>query len=268
MKKGNKAHHEETEKLTRNLQQAEQEMMSLSELTPLIRMNAGILHKVIQPVTVILGLVKFLKKEMDHSEEFYKPVLMMEEQSVLLKDLLSDLMALSYHKELRRQDVNTNACVEKVTNLLSDEFAARHVKVELNLKKDLPLVFTDPVRLQHIFMSIIFNAVEAVSSVSKEDRRSIEISTSFDAEGHQVKIVFTDNGPGIAEKDQSKVFDPFFTTKSRPRGVALTLTRDLIEEEDGQIFVKSEIGHQTSFVMSLPADTEDSDLRSRSDRIC
>src|SRR6185436_3725961 len=79
--------------------------------------------------------------------------------------------------------------------------------------------------------------------------------------GRNVRVIIVDNGPGIAEKNLSKVFDPFFTTKEvgRGTGLGLSLCYGIVHEHGGHISVRSKLGQGATFTIELPLADEDED---------
>ena len=68
-------------------------------------------------------------------------------------------------------------------------------------------------------------------------------------------IQIRDTGCGISPSVLPRIFDPFFTTKNEGEGTGLGLSVSLgiVERHGGKIFVESEIGKGTTFIVSLPA---------------
>jgi C4-dicarboxylate-specific signal transduction histidine kinase len=73
--------------------------------------------------------------------------------------------------------------------------------------------------IQQIFVNLVKNAVDALKGGPKQGQIQIQ---AFKAPG-EIRIVVSDNGPGIAEEDIKQVFDPFFTTKDPGKGTGLGL---------------------------------------------
>ena len=69
-----------------------------------------------------------------------------------------------------------------------------------------------------------------------------------------LKIMFADNGPGIAEEALGNIFDPFFTTKDPGRGTGLGLSVSfmIVESLHGNMTGISELGTGTTMIVSLP----------------
>lgn len=70
------------------------------------------------------------------------------------------------------------------------------------------------------------------------------------------RIILTvrDNGTGIDPEIMDRIFEPNFTSKNSGMGLGLTMIRKMIEDYEGEINVKSEVGIGTEFIISLPSN--------------
>ena len=214
-------------------------------------LSAGLLHQISQPITAIHGFVRFMKKEMDINSPFYKPVCIMDEQSLYMKDMLANLMALIRHREIQKTQININTVIHKSMNLLLDELRIRRIGWDLQLDDSLPFVFGDALHLQQVFMNLVINAMEALSDLPHGTPRTLRIASQYDIENHQAVIIFKDNGPCITDEHQAKIFDPFFSTKPQGSGIGLALCHDLVNGHGGSISVQSS-QESTIFTVKLP----------------
>ena len=80
-----------------------------------------------------------------------------------------------------------------------------------------------------------------------------------------VWISVTDAGAGIAPEHIEKIFDPFFTTKEKGQGtgLGLSLTKKLVEANDGAIEVESSPGRGSTFRILLAASASTAEERAR-----
>ena len=70
---------------------------------------------------------------------------------------------------------------------------------------------------------------------------------------HHLIFEVVDNGAGMSEEVRDKLFTSFFSTKGhRGTGLGLMVTRKLIEEHQGTVEVKSQVGKGTTFTVRLP----------------
>lgn len=227
-------------------------LFETGKISAVASLSAGILHQISQPITAIHGFVKFIKKEMKKEEPFYKPICLMEEQSQYLKEMLEDLMELIRHREIRKENIDVNACIRRALNLLTDELRIRRVNWDLFLEDNLPLVYADNVHLQQIFMNVVINAIQALSLLPRGSVRYIKITSELNKNKNQIILSFQDTGPGLSPEDQKQIFEPFFSTKTTGAGIGLALCKDLIAEHEGTVDVISLPGQGATFMITLP----------------
>ena len=72
--------------------------------------------------------------------------------------------------------------------------------------------------------------------------------------GDMVRIVFTDDGPGIAPENLKHVFDPFYTTKGvgKGTGLGLSICHGIVSAHGGRIYAESTVAKGASFTVELP----------------
>lgn len=71
--------------------------------------------------------------------------------------------------------------------------------------------------------------------------------------GAYVRLAISDNGPGIAPANLTRIFDPYFTTKAEGSGLGLATSYSIIRKHHGLIQAESEPGQGTTFIIYLPA---------------
>jgi signal transduction histidine kinase len=74
-------------------------------------------------------------------------------------------------------------------------------------------------------------------------------------DGSFAQVTISDNGPGIRAEHSHKLFEPFFTTKAKGIGMGLAISRSLIEENGGQLWVDPQEGPGATFHLTLPFAT-------------
>jgi signal transduction histidine kinase len=81
----------------------------------------------------------------------------------------------------------------------------------------------------------------------------IVVLTMHDARNSLVRLVVSDNGPGVPEADRDKLFMPYYSTKGRGSGLGLAIVRRIIVEHGGGIEVTGAHPTGTTFTVELPA---------------
>lgn len=244
------------QELTLQLKTMEAKLAENSKISVVAHLSAGIIHQITQPITAINGFVKFLKKEMNPQDVFYRPVCLMDEQCVYLKQMLEDMMTLVRHSEIKSENLNVHDVIYKTMNLLKDELRIRRINWDLDLQEEIPKVYADQIRLQQVFMNIVVNAMQALSEIPKDQEKYIRISSGVDLEKKEIVISFQDTGPGIPKDEAVHIFEPFYSTKAKGTGIGLSLCQMLIQEQNGRITLVNNSPKGAQFRIHLPAVEE------------
>jgi len=85
------------------------------------------------------------------------------------------------------------------------------------------------------------------------------VEVRADATRDEVRLRITDHGPGIAPEERKLIFEPFHGTGS---GLGLAIARGFVELNDGRLWVESEPGRGTTFVVAFPAAQTAASVRS------
>jgi two-component system NtrC family sensor kinase len=100
--------------------------------------------------------------------------------------------------------------------------------------------------IQHIFVALFINAIDAMSKGGK-----LGIKTIFSDHSEQVQIVISDTGCGIPEEILSQIFEPFVSTKEST-GLGLAVVYGIVQQHKGEIEVESKPNQGTTFTITLP----------------
>jgi len=116
------------------------------------------------------------------------------------------------------------------------------VRIELTPADDM-LLLIDPDQAAEALAAILQNALDASSR---------EIRVEIGKSAGVGRITVSDDGPGIAEKDLSRVFTPFFTTRGGSTGLGLPLAAKLAALNAGRIELEStSAGTKVSLIFPL-----------------
>ena len=135
-----------------------------------------------------------------------------------------------------------------VKSLIGPTLQERGIKILVDLPKHLPLIRTNRSQLEQVLLILCNIAVDALKHSPKPS-----LVLNFYTEDQFSKIEVIDNGLGMNETTLSSIFSPFFTTKKRGQGtgLGLSIAKKIIEEQNGQISVKSSLGLGTTFTIRL-----------------
>ena len=120
----------------------------------------------------------------------------------------------------------------------------------INIRKGMPVMNTQKIKLQQVFMNIIHNAIKY------NNKADIQVEIGSEDLGNEWKFYIKDNGPGIEQRYHEKIFVIFQTLNARDelesRGVGLAIVKKIIEDEGGCISIDSEIGKGATFFFTWP----------------
>lgn len=179
----------------------------------------------------------------------------MHEEILRLTRLVNDLGELARVEggkaEIVKKPVNLNEIVAKITSNLRPLFEEKKILLEVNTGS-LPIVsIVDPDKISQVILNLLFNALKFTGEGGQtwvETRK----------ENSQGWILIRDTGVGISSKDLPFVFERFYRAdKSRSRttggsGIGLTVAKELVEAQGGEIKVESKLGKGSTFIVLLP----------------
>jgi signal transduction histidine kinase/CheY-like chemotaxis protein len=173
--------------------------------------------------------------------------------TVQMDRLLHDLLDLSLidagQLTVTRELTDTSTLVEEAQTMFEPLAGEKSICLECRIETGLPQVRVDRNRMQQALANLLGNALKFVPAGGR-------IALDARREGGRVRIAVSDNGPGIAEDDISKVFDRFWRAdrrKERGIGLGLTVAQGIVQAHGGQIGVESRKGEGSTFYILLEA---------------
>ena len=137
----------------------------------------------------------------------------------------------------------------------------RSIELAVAPMKQLPLLSLDEQRIQQVLDNLLINAVKFTPSGGRI-QVSARLKKGQTGQEKEVEVCVTDTGQGIEEKDLERVFDRFYQSSRQPSeslrgsGLGLSIARHIVEAHGGRIWVESEENQGSTFIFSLPVDTQ------------
>ena len=244
------------------LKQAQRDIIRAEKLASVGRLSAGIAHEIGNPIGIVIGYLELLRQPDITEDERDEYIQRTEDEIDRINNIIRQLLEISRPSNSDRTAVSVHDIVQDTADVLHVQPLMSDIELVLNLAADSDTVLADPNQLRQVFLNLIINAADAIAGVEDGTGGKLEISTTCGKNGDQgsqaatdhLKIMFSDNGPGIAEENLSNIFDPFFTTKDPGRGTGLGLSVSfmIVESLGGKMTGTSELGKGTTLVISLP----------------
>ena len=235
---------EMVEERTKELQDAQEQLIRREKLAVLGQMAGGVAHDLRNPLGAIKNAVYFLNMINEEPEPEVKEALEILEKEVATSDgIIDNLLDFARPKLITKREVNIN---DVVIDALPRSNIPDNVEVIKQLSESLPLILAAPEQLSRAVVNIVKNAIQAMPEGGQLTVKS-EVE---DPEWTTVSI--TDTGVGIPKENMGKLFEPLFTTKSKGIGLGLVIIKSLVDEHGGTIEVESEVGKGSTFTVKLP----------------
>lgn len=233
----------------------EQKAQVASRLAAIGEMAAGMAHEINNPLTAVIGYSDLVLEHQDLPEEVKEDVRLIADSGHRVADIVSRLLAFARQSKTVRVCSDLNELIESTLKMRRYALSTGGIEVERSLDPNLLQTVVDPLQLQQVFLNLIVNAEQAMKSA--HGRGILRISTG-QLPGGIIRIVFTDDGPGISPENIEKLFHPFFTTKpvGEGTGLGLSLSHGIISQHGGQLYCRSELGQGASFIIELPVSSE------------
>jgi PAS domain S-box-containing protein len=230
------------------------EMLRMERVLRMGELTASLAHELNQPLTSILNnsraALRFLDAGALDEDELRDILNDIANDDKRAGDIIRSLRSMVKREEAEMTTIPINDVVRKVVSLFNSEAIIRGIRVDTCLTDDLPNVNIDIIQVQQVLTNLLMNAAESMVGDGRDRRISIRTGAGG---GRSARVVVSDTGTGIEEKDIRKIFDPFFTTKRSGLGMGLSLSRSIIEAHGGRMGVENNADKGATFYFDLPA---------------
>ncbi len=115
----------------------------------------------------------------------------------------------------------------------------------------------DPGQISQVIYNLVLNSRQAMNTGGEieiyAENVSIDLNSGKNLKpGEYIKIVLSDNGPGISEKFTANIFDPFFSTRQGNQGLGLAISYSIIARHRGMIMIDQTHKPGCAFQIFLP----------------
>jgi signal transduction histidine kinase len=218
------------------LSQVKIRLIEAEKLAAQGEMGTQLAHEIRNPLVSIGGFTQRLLKKMPEDDPLRRYPLVILEEVERLNKVLNNVLDFSRDEKGLVRDFQLEDVAREVLASLKHEMERSNVTVECDFEENLPPVSGDDRQIMHVFLNIIYNASQAMSS---QDSGKIFMRIFKHREGEQLYVAcrLTDTGPGIPEEMVSNVFSPFFTTKTQGTGLGLSIVQKIVSRYNGLLTV-------------------------------
>lgn len=238
--------------LTREREEAaNKKLIQAEKLASIGRISAGIAHEIRNPLTSVkLNIQKLMESE--RLGELDKEHLGISQEGIgHIENFVKELLNFTRVSDLQLNKFSAEQIVDESIKMMKNTLRLRNVEIVKKVQEDLPQVLVDGDKIRQILLNLFHNACEAMEEGGKI---AVSLSTPNQSRRKKVRILVSDDGPGIPEKDWENIFEPFYTTKSTGIGLGLANARKIVEQHKGSIRVVEKQGQGTCFEILVPSE--------------
>jgi PAS domain S-box-containing protein len=266
----------------------EQRILQTEKMHSLDGLAAGIAHEVNNPLSAIINGIQNINRRLEPSREANAEVAAatgvdleklaeylqqreikfflesIEEGAHRASNIVSNMLNFSKPNSSVQESCNINTLLDQAIHFVLKDYELHNnssfsdLDIEKKFADDLPDMELPPLELQQVFINLLRNAEQAISSkcntIDELEDYQGRISLETRLDGEDLIIVIGDNGCGMTDQTLRKVFDPYFSTRHKSGGHGLglsTVYRIIKSQLDGEIEVRSAIDVGTQFIITL-----------------
>lgn len=227
---------------------------------------ANMSHELRTPLTAIIGFAQLAQMKSpdkplppDCAMAFERILLNGRHLLTLIDEVLDIAKIEAGRMKLHPDHFDTADLVQDAFNELQSLAIQKKLDYRLSVPEQLPLAYSDPVRVRQIMINLLSNAIKFT------EKGKIEVSLE-PCEGNCFRFIVRDTGIGIDEKAQQFIFERFrqadgaMTRVAGGTGLGLSIVKQIVELLGGSISVSSKPGKGSEFIVTLPISLSEEKL--------
>jgi signal transduction histidine kinase len=211
-------------------------------------------HQLKSPLTSIRMAIHLLLEEKIGSLTPKQMELLVaaREDSDRLHSILNNLLDISRIEsgkvQMNFQKVSPHSMVFEALEPFQMDFKDRNVTLGMELQDDLPEVWADTARMNHVFANLLSNALRYTPPGGK-------VAVLGKADEEWVQFSVSDSGRGIPSQYLARIFEQFFRVPDQGAetgaGLGLAIVKEIVEAHGGTVKVESRLGEGSTFTFTL-----------------
>ena len=211
-------------------------------------------HDLKAPLRGIANLSQWIEEDLGDrvTPEARDHLKLLRSRVVRMEALIDGILA--YSRAGRSAGAPEPVAVRRLVGEVAELLAPpAHVQIDIG---DLPVLTTERLPLQQVFLNLIGNAVKHAAA---SPGARVVVGSALHPEG--VAFLVSDNGPGIAPAFHEKIWGIFQTLQPRDKvegtGIGLALVKKIVQNRGGRVWVESDEGAGATFGFTWPAQPEE-----------
>jgi len=165
--------------------------------------------------------------------------------------VIGSIRAIFKKDSRNRTSLDINQLIGEALALTRGDLQRHRIQVQAEPNAQLPQVRGDRIQLQQVLLNLITNAIDSMAA--KDGPRVLCVRSEVH-DGGTIIVSVADTGTGLGSQDLERLFNPLFTTKPGGMGMGLSISRSIIEADDGRLWAVPKNAEGAVFQFMLAAD--------------
>ncbi|MDB4516843.1 ATP-binding protein [Crocinitomicaceae bacterium] len=234
------------------------DLAHISRVMSMGEMATSLAHEVNQPLTAIQSYAqaaqRFLQRQPPEYKEVSNSLEGVVEGSRRAKQVIQRIRMTLDKEPSQRSTNKVRDLINGVLLLVQGNINEKKIHLKLDIENGLPKVICDQVQLQQVLLNLIINGIDAICEKSVEVRELTVLA--YQEQDENVVISVKDSGVGIDENILKQPFDAFYTTKKEGLGVGLSISKSIIEDHGGRLWITKNQDRGVTVSFTVPVSKE------------
>ncbi|GKX63461.1 Phosphoglycerate transport system sensor protein pgtB [Pragia fontium] len=230
-----------------NLRTAQDELIQTAKLAVVGQTMTTLAHEVNQPLNALSMYLHSIGRALEQRNTQAVTNYLLTMRS-LIERMDNIIKRLRYFARRRDGDQSLGELdLRQVIESSWELLALRHrpLQAKMTYPEHIHPIFGDDVRIQQVLVNILTNALEAVSGLPPQ------ITIEQQEDDKSVTLYVYDNGKGWSLDLADKLLTPFTTDKSVGLGIGLSISRSIMHQCQGELFIASSLDHHALVILQF-----------------
>ncbi|MEJ8553052.1 MASE3 domain-containing sensor histidine kinase [Tepidibacter sp. Z1-5] len=225
---------------------------------------SNISHELRTPLNILLSSIQLIDRVSDDNEyqqnEYYKkysPI--MKQNCYRLLRLINNLIDMTKidagFLKMNFKNYNIVQVVEDITMSVGEYIKSKDLNIIFDTETEEKIITCDADKMERVILNLLSNAIKFT-----DEGGSIFVNI-YD-KNESILISVKDTGIGIPKEEQKTIFErfrqvhPLLNREKEGSGIGLSLVKSIVEEHKGNIYLNSEYGRGSEFIIEIPANAK------------
>lgn len=231
--------------LRRREQRYQRQAQKAGELAAVGQAVASVAHDMKTPLMAIGGFTAQVLRGLPGDGKEAKKLKVVVEQTARLEAMVKEMLDFSRPLEARLSPVDIGELARRCEKVVEPLAAKLEVSFHNRVDSNLPPAQADPDRLEQALINLLSNAIQACKPGGK-------VELSAEADGDDLWLEVSDDGPGVPPVEIERILEPFYTTKKEGTGLGLPTVIKIAKAHGGRLEIGKSALDGALFTLVLP----------------